>query len=198
MASFLQNYVLSSVIPAVIGAIAVFVCIVVLIKLIRKKSMKFKVHKHIIYLTYGSVGCFCISMALFTVCNVIGMLPQTKNTSDWIIWIFTLTIINGYLLFYIISQIFIYWLLFFRAYLAFSGTKYAVSKLIYIIFSISLMLFFVSGIMGGIANFFLYYSNSYNDSYFEFASLYAFGTEFTDFFITSFLVVLVIKKLLIG
>eukprot|EP01084_Bolivina_argentea_P013172 24689_1 len=179
---------------AIVGAICAFVCIVILIQAILKKSVNENIDKKIVYLTYGSVAAFGLSMLVFAVSNTMYMSYSRRNC------ICAITTTVAYLLLYTMSQILIYWLLIIRIYQTFHGTKYALSNHIKIPFSLLLIIFCMCGIAGTITD--LYGYSCTQDiidlkQFFVFSSMYSFGTEVIDFIITVFLVILFIKKLLI-
>eukprot|EP01084_Bolivina_argentea_P235335 396022_1 len=186
---------LEPAVGAVLGIICVLICIIVLIDMFRRKLLNSGIHKNVVYFTNGSIGCFLVSLLAYTVSNIMA----NKEKSNWIL---VVTLYNIYLLFWTIGQIFIYWLLLLRLYFAFADTNYALSKHYYILFSVLMFIFFiccVSGLIGNILEGQYYYNNNSKikeQTFYNFFSLYAFGTELTDLLITVLLVTLFIKKLL--
>eukprot|EP01083_Nonionella_stella_P022823 63093_1 len=176
---------------SVLGGISAIICTVFFVMLFRRVSTNSEViKKDIIYLKFGSIGCFALSMLFFTISNALNV-----THSNWMLVLIPAVL---YLLLYSISQVLIYWLLILRIHHVFDGTQYASSKCTYTVFMVMLILFFICSMVGVVEDTLEYDHTTYStsDNLYNLESMYSFGVESLDFSITAFLMTLFITKLL--
>ena len=183
----LKAFVFAVAVP--FSVISCIVCIIPLIALVRKPSILTQhILKSVLTLTYGSIGCYALSMIFFTLGNI---LLITLHSIGFIV-------IGCFTVFYVISQVLIYSLLMFRVYHTFKDTEYMLSRCTLIFFAVMVIAFFICSIFGIVYNYLLLITDPDIPEVVldHFGVGIAFSREIIDALITVYLVSLFIKQLL--
>ena len=184
----IDNFVFEVAAPP--SFISGIVCICTVVGLMKNSLISREhIRTNVLALTYGSIGCYSLSMIIFSVGNVFLWLDQA---------VIGFLIISIFTFFYTISQVLIYWLLIFRVYHTFKESIYYLSKCTYIFFAILVILFFILSMLAILYNYLVIFDPSKIPKIvlIDLGLVIACGREIIDFAITVYLVALFIRKLL--
>eukprot|EP01084_Bolivina_argentea_P017195 32116_1 len=176
------------------AAISVLVNLVILLSLIysKQKANPDSMPKAVVLnMTYVTIIAYIISNGTHIIKHII---------NDDLTLVLSTIITCVIVLSWNISQIFIYILLMFRVHHSFNDTKYAVSKIVYIIFIILMILFGICSLIFMthevvLYEYILYRSASWHYTEMDLGATYAIVTEIIDFCISVLLITIFVKKM---
>ena len=174
-------------ITASISSLSSIICLCGLITLLMNTSIRTqKVRPMILSLTYGSIGCYSISMMLLAIGNIFLIISPFPGV----------IIIGSFALVYTVSQVLVYWLLIYRVYHAFEGTVYSISKRSYTFVSMMIITYLTLSILNVIYNGLAVFDSQISEEMISnFGLIIAASRDAIDLIITIFLIAIFNKKL---